>query len=187
MEKKPENKLEPHEEYSDGKYTILSFKKSDDSFRRITCSEESICLIPFCLNEHDQIKYIYLSKYRDYLRNGDNFTCIAGKVDKKQSDSYYEVVEDLISREIEVADVEVNDIYFLGNVDHTVPFTKGFRCYAVNLTKYLDMPYQDSLGDGRLKARDKINKVRFSKVFNGEITDSLVLSASLLLISYFQK
>ena len=186
---KPNNDiaLDPHEEYSDGKYSVLSFNKEDDSFRRITCSQESVALIPFCLNESNKIKCAYLSKYRDYLGNSDKFTCITGKVDKNEADSYYDVVEKLLSNELEINDVGVNDIYFLGKIDHTVPFTKGYRCYGIDLTRYLDAPYEDQIGKTKLSTRNTIEKVRFSRILNGEITDSLVLASSLILLSYFQK
>ena len=188
MEKPKTNiNIEPNEEYSDGKYSVLSFKKEDDSFRRITCDQESIALIPFCSNESNQIKCVYLSKYRDYLGNSDKFTCITGKVDKNESDSYYDVVESLISKELKISDVDVNDIYFLGKIDHTVPFTKGYKCYGVDLTRYLDAPYDDNLGKNRLSSRNTIDKVRFSRILNGDVTDSLVLASSLILLSYFQK
>lgn len=185
--KKPDIVLEPNEEYSDGKYSVLSFNKEDDSFRRITCSQESVALIPFCTTQSNQIKSIYLSKYRDYLGNSDKFTCITGKVDKNETDSYYDVVESLISKELEISDIGVNDIYFLGNIDHTVPFTKGYRCYGVDLTRHLDAPFADTLGQNRTSTRNTIEKVRFTRVLNGDITDSLVLSSSLILLSYFQK
>lgn len=188
MENKDNNiQLDPHEEYTDGKYSVLSFSKEDDSFRRITCSQESVALIPFCTNGSSQIQCIYLSKYRDYLGNSDKFTCITGKVDKNESDSYYDVVESLISKELEIKDIGVNDIYFLGKIDHTVPFTKGYRCYGVDLTRHLDAPFDDVLGKTRTSTRNTIDKVRFSRVLNGDITDSLVLSSSLILLSYFQK
>ena len=179
--------LNKHQDYSDGKYSIFTFSGDNDKFRKITCSQESICILPFCLNEKNQIKDVYLSKYGDAINNNPVFTCITKTLNSDANESFYELLEELIENELEIKEIEVDDIYFLGNIKHTIPFYKEYKCYGVNLTEYLDAPFKSNLGENRLKSRNSIERVRFSELLSGRINDSLALATSLILLSYFEK
>ena len=182
--------LSKKDDYTDGKYSVHSFSSTDAKFKRIVCKSESICIIPFDLNDKGEIRNVYLAKYKDHLNNQTSLTCIFDSFDRDQFDSYFESVEDCLEKEIGFKDVDINDIYYLGKVNHSIPFSKEFRCYAVDLSKYSDDPagYSSKPVDLYTVARGRmIEKVKFTKVLKGDIPDSLVLSASLLLLSQFSE
>lgn len=182
------DQFNPNEEYSDDKFKIINFTGEKGNFKRISCLKEAICLLPFDLNENDQIKNAYLSKYHDYVLNGQSNKCITATLEPDEFDTYHESLTTCIDNELGLSDVDIDDIFYLGQIQHTVPFTKTYKCYAINLTKYSEDP--SGFTPRVLNPDDRlhtIDKVRFSRIMNGEISDSLVLACSLLLLSYIQE
>ena len=176
------------EEYSDGTYRVINFTSDKRKFKRISCEKEAICLLPFDVNANDQIKNIYLAKYHDYVLNGENHRCITASLEPDEFETYHDSLAKCIDLELGLDDIEINDLYYLGQVQHTIPFTKTYKCYAVNLTKYSEDPtgFTPKLLDSDDKMHS-IDKVRFSRVIKGEICDSLTLSCALLLLSYISE
>lgn len=182
------DQFNPNEEYSDDKFKIINFTGEKGNFKRISCLKEAICLLPFDLNENDQIKNAYLSKYHDYVLNGQSNKCITATLEPDEFDTYHESLTTCIDNELGLSNVDIDDIFYLGQIQHTVPFTKTYKCYAINLTKYSEDP--SGFTPRVLNPDDRlhtIDKVRFSRIMNGEISDSLVLACSLLLLSYIQE
>lgn len=176
------------QEYSDGKYSVYSFSKGDKNFKKIVCDQESICIIPFDLNEHEQIKNIYLAKYKDHLTGEIEYTCISDTFNKNEHDSYFEAVERCLEDDFGLKNIDVNDTYFLGKIKHGVPFSKEYRCYAVNLNNYSQNP--SGYVAAGLNPNPQIvsmEKVRFNRILKGDISDSLALSCAMLLLSYFSE
>ena len=170
------------EEFTDGKYSVYSFSNPSKKFRRISCEQESICLLPFEINENSQISNVYLFKYEDYLLGGSKLACITDTFDKDQFDSQFSAVEHCLEEKLGISNVDLNDCYFLGNISHGIPFSKEYRCYAVNVTSAIS---EKSVAGQPVFA--DLEKIKFSKVANGQVPDSLVLSCSLLLLSYFSE
>jgi hypothetical protein len=182
------NEVTSSEAYSDDKFKIINFTGPQGNFRRISSSREAICLLPFDVNEMNQIKNVYVAKYHDYLLDSSNVRCVTSSLEPDEFSTYHESLTNCIDRELGLDDVDANDIFYLGQIQHTVPFTKSYKCYAINLTKYSEDP--TGFTPRVLNPDDKlhtITKVRFSRVMNGEVTDSLVLSSSLLLLSYISE
>jgi hypothetical protein len=180
-------KFDKKQEYSDGKYSVFSFSGEKGKFKRLSCDNTSICVIPFNTNHANQIKNVFLAKYHDYLSNSSELRCISDTIDLDKSDSHYSALLDCIKNELNLDNIDVNDIYYLGKIKHTVPFSKEYRCYGVNISNFSDDSSnftpnisQDSLAN-RLHT---LETVKFNRILSGEICDSLTLSASLLLISY---
>jgi hypothetical protein len=182
------NNINKKEEYTDGKYSVYSFLSNDKKSRRIVCSEESIIILPFDLNQHNNINNLYLKKYDDYLSNKSDFTCISKTFDKNEFSSHYDSIEALVSSELGISNLNINDIYYLGVVKHGLPFTKEYRCCAIDLTQYQDDPTGFSIDrEIHENQNNTIEKIKFSKILSGEIKDSLALSCSILLLSQFSK
>lgn len=174
--------LDKREEFSDGKYSIHTFSDQSKKFRRLSCEAESICILPFELNESNQIKNAYLLKYDDFLLGGSKFTCVTDTFNKDKYDSHFAAVEDCLNEQMGITGVDINDCYFLGTVSHGLPFSKEYRCYAVNVTSALS-----EMGMTSQASNNSVEKVRFNKIVNGSFPDSLILSCSLLLLSYFSE
>jgi hypothetical protein len=177
--------LQKIQEYADGKYAVYTFSGQDGSrVKRLACSQESICVLPFDLNEHGQIKNVYLAKYQDYLSECPSFSCIADSVNKHEFDTYLDAVSSCVKNEMGISQIEVDDVYFLGKVNHGLPFSKEFRCYGLNLSRFSDPADFVIAGLNPNPNISSIEKVRFNRLIKGEVADSLVLSCALLLLSY---
>lgn len=173
------------EKFTDDKYKFHEISNGSKNLRRITCDSDSICIIPFDTRD-GKISNIYLAGFVDFLNEKEGHTCISVDCKKEGYSSQFEEVSDIIKNELNI-NIDVDDLYFLGNINHNLPFTKKYKCYGVNLDDYansmdgfkLDIP--DAERQTRLYSLDKI---RFSRVINGDISDSICLSASLLLSAY---
>ncbi len=182
------DQFESTEEYSNESFKVLNFIGDKGKFKRISSSKEAICLLPFDVNENNQIKNVYLAKYYDYVLNKDNHRCITATLEPDEFDTYHESFSKCVDLELGLADIELNDIFYLGQIQHTIPFTKTYKCYAINLTKYSEDPsgFTPKLLDPESKLHS-IDKIRFNRVIKGEIYDTLTLSSSILLISYLSE
>jgi hypothetical protein len=180
--------FDQHQEYSDGKYSVHSFSGEKGNFRRLSCSQESICVLPFDLNAHRQIRNVYLTKYKDYLTNSHEVNCISKTFDANQFDTQYLAVEDCIKNELGISNFNIDDLYYLGQIKHSLPFSKEYKCYALNLTPHIqdESGWKSPFSEDEIKERLKhIEKIKFNRILKGEVTDTLTLSCSLLLLSYF--
>ena len=179
------NKLQ---EYTDDKYSVYSFQQGDGSkVRRITCAGESICILPFDLNEHRQVKHVYLAKHDDYITGKPIVTCISDTLNQDEHDTYLEAVSSCLKNEMGLTQIDVDDIYFLGKLHHSLPFSKEFRCFGVNLSKFIDSGDFAIAGFKPNPHVASIEKVRLNRLVKGEVTDSLALSCALLLLSYLSE
>ena len=172
------------ESYQDGKYRVLNLTDGNSNLRRVVCDVDGICLIPFDTSG-DKVKNLYLARYLDYLSNEQGHTCITSDFNDK-SDSEFEELHGLINGELGL-DADVNDLYFLGNIKHNLPFSKTYKCYALNLDKYskdLNGFALDLSDDEKDKKLYSLDKIKLTRVMKGDIEDSLAMSAALLLISY---
>lgn len=174
------------EKYSDGKYKIFNLTSDSHDLRRIVCENESICIIPFDTNG-DKVKNIYLARYSDYLNpNQQGHTCINVDCKKESGTSNFEEIHDVIKSELNI-DADVNDLFFLGKIKHSLPFSKTYKCYGLNLDNYSkDLTgFTLNITDDEQKRRlYSLDKIKLTRILNGDIEDSLCLSAALLLISY---
>ena len=81
----------------------------------------------------------------------------------------------------------MNDVYYLGDITHTLPFTKSYKCYGLNLTGHSKDPSGFTLEISDSEKESKlytVDKIKFNRILKGDVNDSLTLSAALLLISY---
>lgn len=178
------NKIENEEVYSDGKYKFLKIHKNGSQVNRITCESDGICILPFDTN-NGKIKNLYLSKYSDYLTGEDSYTCINND-SRDDFSTQYEDIEDLIKVELGV-DISIDDLYFLGNIKHGIPFSKSYKCYGLNLDNYSDdlNGFSPKISKDEIESKPySLSKVRFNRILNGDVDDSLCLSSTMLLISY---
>lgn len=176
-------------EYSDDKFSVVSFSSDKGKFKRIAAKDTSICILPFDTNEQGQIRNVYLFKYKDYLSDSDETRCITETVDPNVTDSYFEAVLSCLTREAGISGVEVDHVFYLGKVKHTIPFSKEYLCCAVNISDKMDQDGNLATLPGVEPASHfhSIEKVRFTRLLKGEVCDSLALACSTLLLSYLSE
>jgi len=174
-----------NEDYADDKYKVVSFKGENGDFKRVVSQDDSICILPFDINENGQIKHIYLHGFHDHVLDTPNKKCITKTLVPDEFDTYHDSLISCMESDLGLKTVESNDIYYIGKVQHGAPFQKTYHAYAVNLNAYsddsTDFSYTNPSG------RHSLDKTRLSRVMNGEITDSLVLACTLLLLSYISE
>ena len=173
------NKMNSNEIFNDGKYKIVRFNDDAVDHRKITCNTDTVCVLPFD-TKNGNISSVYLQRLTDYLNNDEFKSCI--NVDTKYNDnSEFSGVSKIISDKLGLTNIDVEDLFFIGKVKHNVPFSKSYRCYAINLDNYIS-----NINEADLESNN-IEKVKFNTVVNsGELHDSICLSCSLLLLSYLQ-
>lgn len=182
------DQFDSKEEYSDDKFKVISFTGNKGSFKRISSQKEAICLLPFDVNENDQIKNVYLAKYHDYVLNGQSHKCITSTLEPDEFDTYHDSLSKCIDHELGLDDIDIDNIFYLGQIQHTIPFAKTYKCYAINLTDHGEEPtgFTPKIIDPEDRLHS-IDRVRFSRIMKGEICDTLTLSCSLLLLSYISE
>jgi hypothetical protein len=172
----------------DGKYSVYNFTDGSTSFDRIDSTQESICIFPFFKNEHDKIESVVLANCIDHMHDGKSIlTCITQTFDQDQHSSYHSSFKDIIEKNLNLKDVNVDDIFYLGEVSHNLPFNKKYRCFSVNLSNYYDKFSDIAQEDLKFKNQKIVDlkNVKFSTLVNGNVDDSLCLSCAMLLLSYF--
>ena len=169
------------------RYSVFNFTNGNTSFDRFDSKMESICILPFFKNQHDKIESVILAECSDLLNEGSVLTCITQAFDQDKYLTSHECFKEAIYNNLGVSEIQTDDIFYLGKVSHTIPFNKKYRCYAVNLSNNYDS-FKDidqaSLKNKNQKISD-LKKIKFSSIVNGHVEDSLCLSCSLLLVSYF--
>jgi hypothetical protein len=173
------------EEYSNPKYSIYSFEKDQNSFQRVASSSESVCILPFDVNAAGKIKNVYLYRYLDAITNQEENRAISATFNTENFSSGYEVLISKIEELFNLKDINIDDLFYLGKVKHSVPFHKEYSCYAINLSNNAN----DSTGfslDSKYSSKfnESIEKVKFNDLLYGKVSDSLALSCALLFLSY---
>lgn len=179
------DKFKSSEKFSDNKYKMYDISNDNHNLRRVTCDADSICIIPFD-TQNEKIRSVYLARFIDYLTDQRGHTCISVDSQMEGYESQFEEVHDIIKKELNI-DVNVDDLFYLGKIKHNLPFTKSYKCYAVNLDRHSkDLNgFTLDISDEEIKSRlYELDRVKFNRVISGEIDDSLCMSAILLLSAY---
>jgi hypothetical protein len=176
-------KLNKNSEWENSKYSIFNFSNDKHNFSRIDAKTSSLCLLPFDLNPNGQFSNVYLAKYHDYLKDHEDFRCLTDSVNFNSTDSQFEAIKLSLVDELGIENIDVNDVYYLGNIEHNIPFHKEYMCYAIDLTNYSEDPSGFTpKQDVDSESLHTVEKVKLSKVLTGEIDDTLVMSSVLRLL-----
>jgi hypothetical protein len=173
--------------YNDDNFELHSISVGDLNIQRSKDKSDSICVLMFDLNESGKIINLYLLKQMDYINDGTCLSCLIEDINHNIDDDSFDTFKRCIDKDLAIKNVNVDSCYYLGKINHNVPFSKTYSCYGLCLNDYikspegfkLDMP--ESEIDGKTYS---IEKMKFSRAIKGECSDSLVLSSCMLLISY---
>lgn len=174
-----------NEDYADDKYKVVSFKGENGDFKRAVSQNESICILPFDTNESGQIKNVYLHGFYDHVLDQPNKKCITKSLLADNFSTHHDSLLSCMDEHLGLKDVDADNIYYLGTVQHGAPFQKTYRAYAVNVNPYSEEP--TGFAYSNANSRHSLDKTRLSRVINGEVSDSLVLACTLLLLSYISE
>lgn len=135
-----------------------------------------ICLILFTVTGDEKIKNVYT-----YIEDKHQ-TVVTAEYDPNKDDSYWDCISrtllSSVGLDIDADKLSINDVFYLG--DLTSPyFSDEIKCFGINVSniKELESKLQSNSG--------KFHKIGFHHLVGGECTDTLLLSSSFLLASYF--
>lgn len=161
--------------------------KDKEGFLRGNDSKEAISILLFDLTDNMKINNIYLLNQADYTNGKECSSCLIEDVNYKIDDSEYDTFIRCIHKDLAIKKPNVDSCYYLGKVNHNIPFKKTYNAYAFCLNDYIKSPkgFKLDMPEGEIKGKHySLKKMKFSRVIKGECDDSLVLSSCMLLLSY---
>ena len=173
--------------YDDDNFELFSIDSGDVKLQRGRCKTDSVCILPFDINEHNQVKNVYLLKQQDFINDDICYSCLTEDINYKLDNDSYETFKRSIHKDLAIKNINVDSCYYLGKISHTVPFSKEYHCYGLCLNDYIKTPggFEPDLPEEEVNGKYySLEKTRFSRAIKGEVSDSLVLSSCMLLISY---
>ena len=175
--------------YDDEDVEIFSVAANNKTVTRGRHKNESICVIPFDMNEQNQISGIYLAKHFDFTANTNIHSAVTEDFDPSSDSDSYETFMRSVNKDLGLSDSSIPDdaSYYLGKICHNFPYHKTYHCYALNVTNLANTPqgFKPKLPKEETDAKlYTIDRVKFNRVVKGEVNDSLTLAGTLLLISY---
>ena len=173
-----------------GKFNVFSVNKDEKTNHYLADESEYICLIPFELSTNSQLGAIYLLDYKNPVNSEVVNSLIIDEVnldfDKTPYDSVMRALTEEAGLNIDSLNLTAEDIYFLGDIDSSFPAKTKLHCYGVNLSGKKSVEFTRNLSkDSFTKDGSSIQRTPFHQIVAGDYSDSLVLAAAFLLVSYF--
>tara|TARA_B100000963_G_scaffold349061_1_gene357515 strand:+ start:3430 stop:3999 length:570 start_codon:yes stop_codon:yes gene_type:complete len=161
--------------------------KDNEGFLRGIDSKEAISILLFDLTDSMKINNIYLLSQADYNNGKECSSCLIEDVNFKIDDNEYDTFLRCIHKDLDIKNPNVDSCYYLGKVNHNIPFKKVYNAYAFCVNDYIKSPkgFELDIPKGEINGKYySLKKMKFSRVIKGECNDSLVLSSCMLLLSY---
>ena len=177
-----------------GDFDIVSLSREQHKADRLVSKANHIAVIPFDCMPDGTIKSIYGLKFENHAIGQKDVTLLTDQFDQSRDKTAYDAVFRLFLEEaglnLEEAGIIEDDIFYLGNITSAVPVNSKFKCFAVDLTRLTgpksNPEFTRNLSKSSFdKETSEIAKIGFNQIVNGDFTDSMILSGSFLLISYF--
>jgi len=174
--------------YNDGEFRLCQVNGPNVKSNRIADSNQAVSILMFDLTSSGKINNLYLIENDNYLDQSKQVSCLIENVNLNQDDDEYDTFKRCISKDLAIKDLKnLDSCYYLGKVNHSIPFHKVYHCYALCVNDYIKSPngFELDLPENELEANGfSIKKMKFSRAIKGECQDSLVLACCSLLLSY---
>jgi len=172
---------------NDDNLEVNWISQGKSGFQRTSDSKEAISILLFDLTDGMKINNIYLLNQADYLNGKECSSCLIEDINYKIEDNEYDTFLRCIHKDLNIKKPNVDHCYYLGKVNHNIPFKKAYNAYALCLNDYIKSPkgFKLDIPEGDINGNHySLKKMKFSRVIKGECEDSLVLSSCMLLLSY---
>jgi hypothetical protein len=132
-------------------------------------------------------------KQPNFIKDSDEITLIADEYNDELDSSPFESVGRCMIEECgcDLSKFSLNEdsMFYLGDLSSVSPIYSNYKCYAIDLTtasSTKDFGFSRVLSKNQLiKDNSSIEEIGFYKVVNGDHSDSMLLAACFLLVSYF--
>ena len=177
-----------------GQFDVVSLSREHHKTDKLVSKANYIAVVPFDCLPDGKIKSIYGLKFDNHATGQKDVTLLTDSIDQNRDKTTYDAVLRIFLEEagvnLEEAGITEDDIFYLGNITSAVPVSARFKCFGIDLTKLLklreNLEFTRTLSKSNLeKDSSEIARLGFNQVVNGDFTDSMILSGSFLLVSYF--
>lgn len=173
--------------YDDDNFELFSIDSGNTKLQRGRSKSESVCILPFDINDSNQVKNVYLLKCNDFIGDESVYSCLTEDINNNLDGDSYDTFKRCVHKDLAIKTPNIDSCYYLGKISHTIPFSKSYYCYGLCLNNYIKSPdgFKPDLPKEEVNGNYyTIEKTRFSRAIKGEVSDSLVLASCMLLISY---
>jgi hypothetical protein len=186
-------KIETRTPLIDNRFEMVSIQRDQDTANQLNYLRTGIAVLPFTRSEDGKINKVYAMKQPNFIKDNDEVTLITDEYDDELDSSPFESVGRCMIEEcgcdLSTFNLNEDSMFYLGDLSSVSPIYSTYKCYAIDLT---DAQGSQNLGFSRVLSKNQlirdnssIEEVGFYKVVNGDHSDSMLLAACFLLVSYF--
>jgi hypothetical protein len=177
-----------------GEFDVVSLSRDQHKADRLVSKANYIAVLPFDCQPDGKIQSVYGLKFENHATGQKDVTLLTDSFDQNRDKTTYDSIIRLFLEEaginLDEAGITEDDIFYLGNITSAVPVNSRFKCFAVDLTRITGetskLEFTRNLSKSNFeKDSSEIVKIGFKQVVNGDFSDSMILSGSFLLVSYF--
>lgn len=179
------SKYETEKEYDGTEFDLYTTKYDGKFYEFLRARNERIILLPFDINEFNQVKRIYITKFFDFGNNTTQFKPIIHQVDEDEDTSLIDTVKRAALHNLGLvsAQLDIDSLMYLGTIEVNDGLSETIRCYAVDVTQFAKSPRGFKPDEELLPETKTIEPILFADVIRGEYRDSLTLALSMLFLS----
>lgn len=186
-------KIEIRTPLIDNRFEMVSVKRDQDTANQLNYLRTGVAVLPFTRDESGKIVKIYAMKQPNFIKDNDEVTLITDEYNDELDSSPFESVGRCMIEEcgFDLSRFKLNEdmMFYLGDLSSVSPIYSTYKCYAIDLTDVIgakDFGFSRVLSKNQLiRDNSSIEEVGFHKIVNGDHSDSMLLAACFLLVSYF--
>lgn len=186
-------KIETRTPLIDNRFEMVSIQRDQDTANQLNYLRTGVAVLPFTRGEDGKISKIYAMKQPNFIKDNDEVTLITDEYNDELDSSPFESVGRCMIEEcgMDLSRFSLNEdsMFYLGDLSSVSPMYSTYKCYAIDLTEATgakDFGFSRVLSKNQLiRESSSIEEIGFYKVVNGDHSDSMLLAACFLLVSYF--
>lgn len=186
-------KIETRTPLIDNRFEMVSIQRDQDTANQLNYLRTGIAVLPFTRGEDGKINRVFAMKQPNFIKDNDEVTLITDEYNDELDSSPFESVGRCMIEEcgcdLSTFSLNEDSMFYLGDLSSVSPIYSTYKCYAIDLT---DAKGADNFGFSRVLSKNQlirdnssIEEIGFYKIVNGDHSDSMLLAACFLLVSYF--
>lgn len=186
-------KIESRVPLIDTRYEMVSIHRDQDQLNQLNYLKTGVAVLPFTRSQDGKISKIYALSQPNFINDQDSVTLITDEYDSELDASPFESVGRCMIEEcgmdLSRFDLNEDSMFYLGDLSSVNPIYSTYKCYAIDVTcasSNTNFAFSRVLSKNPVtKDNSSIEEIGFYKIVNGDHSDTLLLAACFLLVSYF--
>ena len=186
-------KIESRVPLIDTRYEMVSIHRDQDQLNQLNYLKTGVAVLPFTRSQDGKISKIYALSQPNFINDQDSVTLITDEYDSELDASPFESVGRCMIEEcgmdLSRFDLNEDSMFYLGDLSSVNPIYSTYKCYAIDVTSAssnTNFAFSRVLSKNPVtKDNSSIEEIGFYKIVNGDHSDTLLLAACFLLVSYF--